>query len=180
MTLDDIKQMARPELIATWEALPAGLPDIPPGRGFEILILRAFEMEGALVEWPFEVRDPYLSDNETLEQFDGAIYSDSLACLVEAKDQSENVQYEPLAKLAGRLGRRPRPTVGMVFSRTNFTDPAKTAARFLVKHPILLWTGTEFDYAVRHGVCRPSLLTKYRKAIEKGMPDFDIVTGATA
>jgi hypothetical protein len=66
----------------------------PRGRAFEHIILRGFELEGADVVWPFEVE----VDREVLEQIDGAIYCDGLAGLVEAKDYSDPINIEPIAK----------------------------------------------------------------------------------
>lgn len=47
-----------------------------PGKAFEYLILRAFEFEGAEVRWPFSVE----LGGENVEELDGVIYTDGLAC----------------------------------------------------------------------------------------------------
>ncbi|HZI11836.1 MAG TPA: hypothetical protein VE153_15740, partial [Myxococcus sp.] len=55
----------------TWQVVRRGdnLVGWPPGRALEYLILRAFQLEGAEVTWPYEVR----RDGVLLEQIDGAV-----------------------------------------------------------------------------------------------------------
>jgi hypothetical protein len=53
-----------------------------------------------------------------VEQIDGVVYSDELACLVECKDEAGKVNFEPIAKLRNQLLRRPGAAIGMVFSRS--------------------------------------------------------------
>lgn len=66
-----------------WEAIERrDTPDWEPGRAFEYLVLRAFQLDGAQVRWPYSVR----LFEEEVEQIDGAIYHDGLSCLVESKD----------------------------------------------------------------------------------------------
>ena len=85
-----------------------------PGKAFEYLILRAFELEGAVVTWPYVIR---LSPSETggdTEQIDGAVYVDGLACIVEAKDTANTTRIEPIAKMRNQLLRRPSSSVGLI------------------------------------------------------------------
>ena len=70
---------------------------------FEHLILRAFELDGATVRWPFEVS----FGDSVVEQIDGAVYAGCLSCLVEAKDSTAPVDVAVLAKLRNQLARRP-------------------------------------------------------------------------
>jgi hypothetical protein len=75
------------------------------GYGSEYLVLRAFELDGAEVRWPFEVK----VDGETVEQIDGAVYAGHLAFLVESKDSAGALDVAALAKMTSlRRGSDPR------------------------------------------------------------------------
>jgi hypothetical protein len=114
------------ELSTLWSQIQSGdTPDWASGKALEYLILRAFQLEGAEVIYPYSV----VIDEEELEQIDGAIYSDGLACLVESKDLAQRVNIEPLAKMRNQLLRRPAATIGIIFSRNGFTYAAIALAR---------------------------------------------------
>ncbi|MDM8551931.1 restriction endonuclease [Desulfobacterales bacterium HSG2] len=83
-----------------------------------------------------------------LEQIDGVVYTEGLAFLVECKDQAENVNIEPVAKLRNQLSRRPPATMGMVFSRSGFTESAVMLEQKTSPQRILLWEGYEIAYAL--------------------------------
>ncbi|NJM49276.1 MAG: hypothetical protein HC860_26425 [Alkalinema sp. RU_4_3] len=69
-----------PQLLELWTAIQTGdTPGWDPGKAFEYLVIRAFELEGAAVTYPFSVN----LGGTIVEQIDGAIYSDGLSCLVE-------------------------------------------------------------------------------------------------
>ncbi len=140
------------------------------GKALEYLVLRAFQIEGAEVRWPYDVE---LGDS-IVEQIDGVIYTDGLACLVECKDWGAKADIEPVAKIRNQLLRRPGGTIGIVFSRYGFTDPALTLARFTLPQAILLWTGEEIAFALERRYMRKALLAKYRRCIEEGLPDYNI------
>jgi hypothetical protein len=54
-----IKKMKWPQLRRLWEALEnRDTPDWEPGKAFESLVLRMFDLDGALVRWPYEVNLP--------------------------------------------------------------------------------------------------------------------------
>lgn len=140
------------------------------GKALEYSILRAFEIEGATVRWPYSVK----MDGDEIEQIDGVVYSDGLSCLIECKDQNSNVNVEPIAKLRNQLLRRPSGVIGVVFSRTGFTEPAQTLARFTAPQTILLWSGDEFEFALTKKYMRKGLLAKFRNCIEHGLPDYNL------
>lgn len=84
-------------------------PEWDAGRAFEYLVLRAFQLDGARVKWPYSVT---LFDEE-VEQIDGAVHCLGLSCLVESKDFTDKtVDITPIAKLRNQLLRRPAGTVG--------------------------------------------------------------------
>lgn len=166
-----IRSLDRDGLLEFWQKIEArDTPGWAAGKAFEFLILRAFELEGAAVRWPYKVR----IEGEDLEQIDGAVHSEKLACLCEAKDQDEAVNVEPLAKLRNQLLRRPSAAVGIVFSRSGFTGPARTLARFLFPQTVLLWEGSEIEHALRRSLMMKGLHTKFRYAVEFGLPDFNV------
>lgn len=146
-------------------------PEWEPGKAFEYLVLRTFQLDGAEVRWPYSVK----LFGEVVEQIDGVVYCSGLSCLVESKDFAEqtNVDMAPIAKLRNQLLRRPAGIVGLVFSRTGFTNPARNLSCFSSPQAILLWNGEEIKYALDNKkICEP-LVLKYRAYIEEGLPDYD-------
>jgi hypothetical protein len=89
-----------PQLLELWAQVQAGeTPGWNPGKAFEYLAIRAFELEGAAVSYPFSVN----LGGTVVEQIDGAVYSDGLSCLVECKDQEGNLAIDPVAKLRNQM-----------------------------------------------------------------------------
>nr|WP_246356913.1 restriction endonuclease [Pyxidicoccus fallax] len=155
--------MGQDELLAFWRRVRQRerIEGWAPGRAFEFLLLRAFQLEGARVVWP------YVSD---LEQIDGSVYVDGLACLVEAKDHVEPIGFDAIARLAMRMQRRPAPAMGLLCSTSGFTWPA---LRAVAAHPIrnvLLWNDTDLSLALKQGM-RSALRRKWRGAVEEGAMD---------
>lgn len=148
-------------------------PGWDPGKAFEYLVLRAFELDGAEVRFPFQVQ--LFEEGAVVEQIDGAIHLRELSCLVESKDTGEPMGIEPIAKMRNQLLRRPGGVGGVVFSRTGFTGPAVRLAHFCAPQAILLWDGEEFAHAITHPTRRVAvrLLSKYRRYVERGMPNYD-------
>ncbi len=80
----------------------------------------------------------------------------------------------PQSLQAVLLLHRPASTLGLVFSRTGFTDPARHLSYFSLPQTILLWSGEELKYALeRESICE-LLLLKYRVCVEDGLPDYDV------
>jgi hypothetical protein len=137
--------------------------------------LRAFEIEQVRVRYPYTVR----VQDEVAEQIDGVVYSEGLSVLVEAKDQHLPLNVEPLAKLRSQLLRRPGGTIGVIFSRSGFTDPAQILAGYMAPTTILLWEGAEIELALETTKVRPfcrGLRWKYRRAVEEGVAFSDLTT----
>ena len=169
-----IKSLQWDALRSLWDNIEKrNTPDWESGKAFECLIIRAFELDGAEVRYPYNVR----LFEEEIEQIDGAIHISEFSCLVESKDFADKkVDIAPIAKLRNQLLRRPTATVGLVFSRTGFTDPARTLSRFLSPHAILLWDGNEIEYALDNQKICELLILKYRVCIEDGLPDYNVTT----
>ncbi|MEH2360819.1 restriction endonuclease [Nostoc sp.] len=163
------------DLIQLWSEIESGdTPGWDTGKALEYLVLRAFELDGAEVIWPYSVR----VDGDELEQIDGVVYSEGLACIIECKDLSTKVNIEPIAKLRNQLLRRPTTTIGSVFSSNGFTEAAITLARFVSPQTILLWGGEEINYSLQNKSTSRSLIKKYRDCIEYGLPDYNITIEA--
>jgi hypothetical protein len=144
-------------------------PGWDAGKAFEYLVLRAFQLDGAEVKWPYRVQ----LFGQEVEQIDGVVYCSHLSCLVESKDLSEDpVDISPIAKLRNQLLRRPSGIVGLVFSRTGFTDPSRLLSQFSLPNTILLWSGQEVRYALDREIICELLILKYRVCIEHGLPDY--------
>lgn len=158
-------------LLELWQGIEAGkTPGWGAGKALEYLILRAFQLEGAEVCWPYQVA----LAGEMVEQIDGVVYADGLACLIECKDQAEPCNIEPIAKLRNQLLRRPGQSIGCLFSRKGFTEAAATLAGFLSPQTILLWSGPEIRYALERKSIRQALTMKYRWCIQQAQPVYDI------
>jgi len=166
-----ITQYDRAQLLDLWTQIQVSdTPNWEPGKALEYLIIRAFQLEGADVTYPYSI--PIAGT--IIEQIDGAVYSDGLSCLVECKDQSNNVSIEPVVKLRSQLLRRPAGAIGVVFTTTRFTQAALILAQYNANQAILLWQGSEIDYALRHQSMRQSLTRKYRYCLERVVPFYRI------
>jgi hypothetical protein len=177
-----IRRLQREELLALWEKIWARAPTgWPPGKAFEYLILRAFELEGAKVRYPFVVRwGASESDSGwcAIEQIDGAIHLEGLHALVESKDEAGQVNVEPIAKLRSQLMRRPASAIGVCFSVRGFTAPARLLANMMAPQTVLLGYGSEVDACMRAAPGRRPfssvLRHKHRVATETGLVDTDV------
>jgi hypothetical protein len=162
-----IRQLDWDGLRDLWDRTAKGpAPGWPPGKAFEYLVLRAFELDGATVRWPFEVT---LGDS-VIEQIDGAVYASHLSCLIEAKDTAGLIDIGALAKMRTQLARRPGGTLGAVFSRSGFTDPAVALAGYFAPQTVLLWSGKEILECLLERRIASMLLEKFRECVEEGTP----------
>jgi len=161
-------------LRSLWRAIRSKqTPNWPEGWALEHFVLRAFELEGAEVRWPYQVK----VYDEVAEQIDGAIHHGNLSVLVETKDQKDPVNVDPLAKLRSQLLRRPAGTIGLVFSTSGFTTAAQMLAGFMAPTTILLWSGAEINLALEarqeRSFCQ-GLRWKHRLAVEEGAAFSDL------
>ena len=169
-----IRRLDHRGLLRLWSNIKRGKAAAwASGKAFEYLVVRAFELEGAKVRYPFGV---YIEGTQ-IEQIDGAVYVPGISSLVESKDYRDPVNVVPIVKLRSQLLRRPSVTIGMVFSRQGFTDPALTLAQHLAPQSVLLWQGEEIDLALRKQRMKNGMLLKHRHSIETGMPDYNLLAG---
>lgn len=160
-----IRQMDWPALRLLWKEIESGTTAWPPGKALEHLVLRAFELSGATVRWPYEV--PVAG--EIVEQIDGAIHVRGISCIVECKDTAARLNVDAIARLRNQLLRRPAGATGLLFSRSGFTEAAFTLAGFLAPQTILLWTGGEIASLLQQEDFSSALTRKYRRSIEEGL-----------
>jgi hypothetical protein len=156
-----------------WERIEARQtgPDWEEGKAFEYWVLRVFQLDGVEVRWPYSVT----LGGKVVEQIDGAVHVNGLSFLVESKDyETEPVDIEPIAKLRNQIGRRPPGTLGVIFSRTGFTAPARLLLQYTSPQSILLWPGTELKYALDQRRIGGLLVLKHRRCVERAIPDFDV------
>ena len=158
----------RADLISLWEQIKAGeTQQWTPGDAFEYLIIRAFDMEGLHVRWPYHVTLPQKIG--TVEQIDGAVYFQERGFLIESKNQQQKMDIEPVAKLRIRLERRPPGTMGMLFSTQGFTVAAELFAQFSSPMNVLFWGKEDIEYAVTSCGMLEVLTYKMRYAVEEGL-----------
>jgi hypothetical protein len=164
-----VRRMDWPELRLLWKAIDAGTTGWPPGRALEHLVLRAFELSGAAVTWPYSVG----LAGEVVEQIDGAVHVHALSCIVECKDTVGPVSVDVIAKLRNQLLSRPAGAIGLLFSRGGFTLPATMLGRFVAPQAILLWDGNDIAYHLEREDFSAGLVQRYRRSIEHGMMKYD-------
>ncbi|MFY0522996.1 restriction endonuclease [Archangium gephyra] len=163
-----IKRIKKPaDITRMYRQLQSGtsLRDWPEGKAFEYLVLRAFELEGAEVTWPFSVR----RDGKELEQIDGAVQDGGLYCLLEMKQYKDSIDFDAIAKLRARLARRPTQAMGAIFSIRGFTDPAKVLAQFSTPINVLLWDADDIEYGLTSAQC---VLDYKRSFVTPSSTDF--------
>jgi hypothetical protein len=167
-----IRQYDTRQLWELFERLRAGerLSQWPDGKAFELLILRAFDLEGALVTWPYSV----YHEGKELEQVDGSVRDGDLFCLLESKHWSQSVDFGTIAMLKSKLSRRPSFTMGAIFSMKGFTKPAKVLAQFSTPINILLWEAGDIEYGLKGKHMREGLQKKVHHAVEHGFPDHSL------
>ncbi len=161
------------ELVELWSGLRVGImpAEWPRGVLLEYLILRAFQLEGAEVTWPYRV----YQDGLLLEQIDGMLYFDGVFCLVEFKDVTRPVDTVALVKLKSQLQRRPRATIGALFNTGEFSGAVSKLVRMLPPPDVLLWEGVEIDWALRGRRLLEGMRRKLRHAVETGFADLELV-----
>ncbi len=144
------------------------IPGFSSGKALEYLIIRAFEIEGADVRWPYEVTHPQKTG--TMEQIDGFIYVDGRPYLIECKDLADPVAIETIAKIRFRLEARPPETLGLVFSMKDYTTPTEIYTQFAVPKNVMLWGLADMEYAINAGKAKAGLNAKRKYIFEHGLP----------
>ena len=156
-----------------WQDIREGntAPDWEIGKALEYLIIHAFKLNGAEVRYPYSVKD---TEGNVIEQIDGVVYVEHIACLIECKDTQKPINFEPIAKLRSQLMRRPSPIIASIFSMSGFTEPAMSLLRFIHPQTILGWEQAEIDYCIENKSFSKALIKKYRTAIEEGNYKYNV------
>lgn len=169
-----VKDMQRPELLKLWSDVVNGdTPDWPAGKAFEYLVARAFDLDidratEALVP-PYRHFEHIEGMHMPTEQVDGVLHCRFASFLLESKDTNQPLDIEVVAKLRFRLESRPPTAMGMIFSMSGFTKPARYFAGHLRPLNILLWERDDLDYAlVRERGMLELTRDKLRHAVEYG------------
>lgn len=158
-------------ILELWKQIKAkNTPGWDEGKAFEYMLLRAFQLEGAEVQWPYRI----YFHGEQIEQIDGAVFLPDICCLLGAKDRDDLTTIESIAKMRSQLLRRHPSAFGVLFSRSGFTSPAKSLTHVHAPQLILLWHGEEVEVALNHMMV-PSLRRKYRRAITHAIHDYSIL-----
>jgi len=170
----EAKAWSRDDLLRMWARIKTGERSAgwPAGRDFEYLVVRAFDLEGVRVIWPFEVTYPQKFG--TMEQVDGVVYLDGRAFLVESKNLSEPIAVQELARLRMRLESRPPGTMGVLFSTQNFSLPTEVFAQFARPLNVLLWGRSDLEVALVDGSMVSSLRAEFARATESGLPFLSV------
>jgi hypothetical protein len=165
----EARSWSRGDLVRIWERIKAGQPIVgwPAGKAFEYLVVRAFDLEGARVIWPFQVTYPQKFG--TMEQVDGVAYLGDRAFLLESKSLSEPAAMEEVARLRMRLESRPPGTMGVLFSAQDFTLPTEVFTQFATPLNVLLWGSGDLDVALGTGSMVRGLGAKLAHATESGL-----------
>jgi hypothetical protein len=172
MNIEKFRGADKNELLKQWNTIidPATDPQTK-GKEFEYFICRAFELEGAKVEYPFTVK----VHDKISEQLDGLISVDGIHCLIECKNQQENVDFEPFSKLRSRLQRRPSSAIGAIFTTASFTSPAIILNQFLHPQTILMWEKEEISQCLEKNFFVEGLKIKYEHCIKNGLTNYNLL-----
>jgi hypothetical protein len=119
------------------------------------------------VQPPFTVRIA----TSLVEEIDGAVFTFFGAFLVECKFQDAKVTIEPIVKLRSQLERRPPGTMGVIFSKSGFTDEAVILLSHLSPCNVLLFDGDDLELLQRRPASMvQALRVKYRAAVMEAKP----------
>ena len=172
---EKIQKFTKKDLINLWkEIIDQKTENWSDGKALEFLILRAFDLEGAKVRWPYTVK----VGDEIVEQIDGAVHllNYNLSILIECKDYSSKINIDPIAKLRNQLLRRSSNAIGAVFTTTKYTEASLLLSQFLAPQTIILWEKDNIEFCLNEGSFSEGMLLKYRHAIEEGITNYDIST----
>lgn len=171
--IEDIQKKDSTELLSQWKSYLDGSLKVSiwePGKLFEYTVLRAFQLEGSIVRWPYSVR---LND-ETIEQIDGSVSFKGYHILLECKDHSNRINIEPIAKMRNQLLQRPAIVIGCIFSRSGYTEPAIALSRFCAPQTILLWENDELMYCIEHKKLIEAFELKLMKAAQEFVYNYNV------
>jgi hypothetical protein len=160
LTWDDLSRLWR-------EIQDEATPNWDEGKALEHLVIRAFELSGLRVEYPYDVPP----GGSRIEQIDGVVFLDHIPFLIECKDRNA-IDFSAIAKLHIQLLRRPPITMGCVFSAGGYTSPALILADYAVPHRITLWSSGDIEAALGVRDFKETLSRKYSDLCMFGLTDY--------
>jgi hypothetical protein len=141
------------------------------GWVFEWWVYEAFRLSDADVEPPFTVRIA----GALVEEVDGLVFVPFGAFLVECKFQDAKVPLEPIVKLRSQQERRPPGTMGVIFSKSGFTEEAIILLSHLSPCNVLLFTGDDLELMQRRPASMvEALRVKHRAAVKGAEPYVEL------
>lgn len=158
-----------------WGKIKSGkTPRWSAGKALEYMFVRAFDLEGAEVVYPF--------GNAVLkakEQLDGFIFTRELGAgfLIECKDWKYSVAFDELAKLHGRLTYRAASTYGIFVSMNGYTPSAVEMQYLVYPHRILLWDANDIDECFKNHKFMAALKYKYQYNLATADPMIGVLDG---
>lgn len=178
----NIKNSSHQDLIRLWETVidPRQTRDgLSPQETFRHLIVRAFELEGAEVRYPYQVSED--GERDALEHLDGVLYIEGHSCIVESRCLSKggvkarraNVSSGHISRFRSKLLNRPGYAVGSVFSATGFSPSALMQAQLSLPQTILLWSEEEIKECLYRQTFTKAFKIKNRRFFEQLIPDYD-------
>lgn len=179
------------ELLACWKGLMPEMNEslqprrflghdlIPQQAGwvFEHWVCEAFRLVAAptdRVRGPFTVRPD--SSERTKEEVDGLMTLGWQGFLIQSKFEADPTPFDPIARLYLQVGRRPRGTIGLFFSRV-YSTAAEELARELRPIRVLLFRTEEIQWALTREPPLDMLEVvrrKWRLALESASPDENV------
>jgi hypothetical protein len=162
-----IEQMGWQDLRMLWDTVKSGrTPGWDQGKALEHLVVRAFKLGDLDAEYPYHVPP----GGRILEQIDGIVFTEGQCFLIECKDE-DATDIEAISKLRIQLLRRPESTLGCVFTRQRFTEPALALTDLSVPHRILLWSEFNIGESLAKESFVDTLRVKYRSLCKYGLTD---------
>jgi hypothetical protein len=168
--MDEAMTWSRKDLVNKWRSIRSNreISGWAPGKAFEYLVIRAFQLEETDVRWPFEVTYPQKFG--IVEQLDGIVYVDHRPFIIESKDRNDAVTIGTVAKLRFRLEKRPPGTMAVLFSVGRISTPTEVFAQFASPLNVLLWSAADMEVALHSSGMTDGLRRKFAHAVQYGLP----------
>ena len=173
--VNTIRGYNRQKLKKFWQQIKSGNTlGWATGKALENMLVRAFDLEGAEVVYPFN--NLVLTSQE---QFDGYVFVKELGAgfLIECKEWKDKVAFDELAKLHGRLAYRMPSTYGLFLSKSGFTPSAVELMFMMHPHNVLLWSYSEIDECFKNFKFMKALKYKFQYAMITANPNIAVIDG---
>ena len=173
--VNTIRSFNKQKLKKFWQQIKSGNAlGWSSGKALEYMLVRAFDLEGAEVVYPF---NNFVLTSQ--EQFDGYVFVKELGAgfLIECKEWKDKVSFDELAKLHGRLTYRMPSTYGIFLSKSGFTPSAVELMFMMHPHNVLLWSYSEIDECFKNFKFMKALKYKFQYAMITANPNIAVIDG---